>query len=167
MNIPRLILPLPPTDNNLRIPILKKCTAYYSKQLKMYVNFRPEIIKSEDYRNWEKLAEKAWSDWINQLKRDGYIIDEEQLDKPTDKIRHEYNYFLFKKSNNADDATYHKALADFLTGRLYKDDRFVKLNLVHSQVQVDKDNPRIEIDVMPIHHFKKQSSPKKIKVEQL
>jgi hypothetical protein len=153
MTIPRLILPLPPTDNNCRIPIINRG--------------KPELIKSKEYRDWGQKAELAWLQYIKQLQADGFVFDLNNLDEPSDKIRCEYNYYLFKKSNNADDQTYEKATKDFLSGKLYTDDRYVKLNLVHSQVEVDKNNPRIEIDIKPKLHYKQSKGVKKVKIEEV
>lgn len=152
LKIPYLVLPLPPTDNELRIPVLVKA--------KGRRGFAPQIIKSPEYRDWEEEAEKVWKEWVKMVLGDGIPVT---IDEPSDKIRFEYNYFLYKKSNNADDQNYEKSLRDFLSGKLYTDDRYVKLNLVHSRVEIDKENPRISLDVNPILHFK-NNIKKQIKV---
>ena len=123
-------LTLPPTDNSLRIPIINKKTR------------RPEIIKSEVYRDWEHFATIQWSKFCTKNKMS------RQEDKPTYERQHRYKVTIFMQSKRTDISNFTKAAKDWATDKLYTDDKWVDFH-IQLPVLIDSDNPRIEIDLDP------------------
>lgn len=115
----RIILPLPPTDNRLRV------SARYSGRL----------VNTSQYRSWLSKSEELWF-W-----KYSHCITPLQAD-----FAHQVKipYQLFLKDKRSDISNYEKATKDFLTKRLYDDDKWVSLDL-QLPVEIDKLNPRLEI----------------------
>lgn len=157
-----LTLPLPPTDNSTRIPILTSCAPYLAnvQGKKKMVNVRPQVINSQAYRDWKKEAEKAWQAFLTDLNTT--YCQDWQIDNANKYNQYEYSYQLFKADDRKDSQNFEKALRDFLSGRVYTDDRNVKLDL-QMPVEIDKLNPRIELNLEPQIY----STPKKIKIQQI
>ncbi len=124
----RLILPLPPTDNRLRIPA------------------RNRLIKSPEYREWGEQAHRHWLNWQRQNPNFKPY-------NPSKKEQMEFEYQVFLPNWKSDIFNYNKAIADFLGGnkdtpRLFLDDHYVSLSLV-LPVTVDAKHPRVEINPVP------------------
>jgi len=124
----KIILPIPPTDNSLRIPA------------------RGRLVKSKVYREWNENAEIYWLQWIRS--HPDFVPY-----APTKQRQMEFQYCLYLPSWRSDINNYVKALNDFLGGnkttpRLFEDDHFVSLRLI-LPVEVDRENPRVEICPYP------------------
>jgi Holliday junction resolvase RusA-like endonuclease len=122
-----IVLPLPPTDNRLRMPVLRGKKAF--------------IIKTNEYREWGEQAHRHWQNWKRQNPKF----------KPYDPKQNEqlqFTYRLFLPSWRTDIFNYNKAIADFLGGgetkRLFTDDHYISLHLL-LPVTVDKEHPRVEV----------------------
>ena len=156
-----LTLPLPPTDNNCRLPRVVKGKA--------------NMFPSKAYTEWKQLAELEWqvflsSAIINNRKDIRHQLtlvrcrslatqaDDEitpyllPLYRPDIRNQYCFDYRVYKDSDRTDNMNRGKPLQDFFHGKLYHDDRHVKLNLL-LPVSIDKANPRIEICLCPtIYH---------------
>ncbi len=124
-----LKVPLPPTDNNLRIPII--------------ANGRPKIISSTEYVKWKVKVDKIWLRFVYDLKVNGKRW---KLDNPTYEEQLTYKYKLYVDNKCKDIQNFEKALKDFMSKRVYKDDKWVKIDL-QLPVEVDPNNPRVEIEI--------------------
>lgn len=102
-----LILPLPPTDNNLR------SIATYLRPV--------QLVKTSVYRSWEKKATEAFLSW----QKDG---GDTFLD-PSYQNQIKIPYSLILSNKRSDISNYEKALKDFLSKKIYKDDKWIKLDL--------------------------------------
>lgn len=125
-----LILPLSPTDNRLKMPVIR--------------NRKPFLIKTTEYRDWDKKAAIEWELWQRQNPTF-------KPHEPSQSSQMQFNYSLFLPDWRTDISNYGKALSDFLGGnkkiaRLFTDDHYVYLCLT-LPVTVDKLNPRVEINV--------------------
>lgn len=127
-----LTLPLPPTDNTLKKPSI--------------LRGKPNLYPTQEYNLWKKQAEKAWLLFVLEVEKT--LGQHWQIDVPSKYNQYEYSYRLYKADDRKDSQNFEKALRDFLSGRVYVDDRHVKLDLV-MPVEIDKHNPRIEIDFCP------------------
>ena len=116
----KIVLPLPPTDNRRLI---------WSPRMKRF-------ISSKEYRNWVKRCDLIFSSKYKIL----------EMDDPTYGFQIQYVYKIFLPDKRTDIGNYSKAIKDFLKGRLYTDDHWVDLAL-DLPVQIDKENPRVEIYV--------------------
>lgn len=128
-----IVLPLPPTDNRLRMPVAR--------------GRKVSLIKTPEYRAWSESAAIDWEIW--QRDNPGF-----QPFTPDKNRQHEFTYQLFLKDWRTDIFNYNKAIADFLggnkeTARLFTDDHYVALRLI-LPVKVDKGNPRVEISPIPL-----------------
>jgi len=94
-----LTLPLPPTDNQLRIPV------------------RGRLIKSSEYRVWEAIAQNEW----RKFERFTNYVPLE----PSYNQQMKFIMVLHLATQRRDISNFTKALKDFLTGRLYKSDKWV------------------------------------------
>jgi Holliday junction resolvase RusA-like endonuclease len=122
----RIILPLPPTDNNLRLPKV--------------VKRRAQLCPTKDYLSWKKKALEEWNGYAASMKLPFY--------EPSFEQQLCFDYWLFKANNRTDSQNFEKALRDFLTGKLYTDDKHVVLRL-KMPVRVDKIRPRVELSLAP------------------
>ncbi len=139
LKIPTLILPLPPTDNRRLMPYI--------------IGRGPRLLPTSEFNAWKVKANMVWQAYKLQCYKDGIQLE---LVEPSLSMQYIYKYKLFKKDDRTDDQNFEKALKDFLEGRVYKDDRHVRLELV-GLVEIDKVNPRIEFDLVPhILSMKKQ-----------
>lgn len=138
-----LILPLPPTDNNCRLPRVVKGKA--------------NMFPSKAYTKWKQLAELEWQVFLSSAiinnRKDNeitpYLLP---LYKPDIRNQYCFDYRVYKDSDRTDNMNRGKPLQDFFHGKLYHDDRHVKLNLL-LPVSIDKTSPRIEICLCPtIYH---------------
>lgn len=132
-NLTTITLPIPPTDNRLKMPIIR--------------DRKPLLIKTSEYRDWDKKAQVHWRKW----QRENAAF---QPYEPTQGNQLEFAYSLFLPSWRTDIFNYNKAIADFLGGnktnaRLFTDDHYISLRLL-LPVKVDKLNPRIEIHPVPL-----------------
>jgi len=123
-----LILPLPPTDNRLRMPA------------------RGRLVKTPEYRQWVKDADVEWKLWRRSHPRFTPY-------RPCKSKQMEFQFYLHLPSWRTDLGNYTKALADFLGGnknekRLFTDDHYISMRLI-LPVETDKDNPRVEVCPFP------------------
>lgn len=118
-NTSLIVLPLPPTDNRLR-------TIGWGTY---------KLVKSPEYRRWEEKCAHIWNDKYNFVS----FITTPSYDN---QIKICYRVFLDNKRK--DIGNFEKALKDFLSKRLYPDDKWVVMDLL-LPVTMDKENPRIEI----------------------
>ena len=129
----KITLPLPPTDNRLRMPVKRGKNA--------------QLVKTSEYRQWGQDAAIAWEEWAR-------LNDWRLLYLPTEEQQLEFKYQLFLPNRRTDIGNYTKAIADFLGGnkteaqRLFSDDHWIVLRLA-APVTLDKANPRVEIDPVP------------------
>ena len=126
-----LTLPLPPTDNNLRVPTARGGKA--------------GMVKSKVYRDLEQQADIAWTNHGLYNK----IMIFWQPDKPTFEAQHVYQIKIFMASKRTDISNFTKALKDWCKGNVYTEDKWVDFH-IQMPVQIDKDNPRVEIFLEPI-----------------
>ncbi len=126
-----LTLPLPPTDNNLRIPTARGGKA--------------GMVKSKVYRYWENQCHCEWFKFQEKL------LDNQkwQLDVPTFERQHVYQIKIFMASKRTDISNFTKALKDWCKGNVYTEDKWVDFH-IQMPVQIDKDNPRVEIFLEPL-----------------
>jgi len=104
-----LILPLPPSNNQLRIPTNRG--GFVS------------LIKSQECRDWEEICGVKWLEYSRANR--GFW----SKDTPTKTLQFKYNMEIFLKDYRKDISNFEKAILDFLKGKLFTDDHFVKLNL--------------------------------------
>lgn len=124
---PPLVLPLPPTDNRLRMPV----------KFKGHVR----LILTPEYRDWKKELELIWLQWA-----------EENRDFKPYKVSANFflcfGYKIFLGSWAKDAQNHEKAMRDGLEGMLYTNDRYVYIQAV-GKPEIDKLNPRIVLDPNP------------------
>ena len=121
-----LTLPIPPSNNQLRIPINR--------------GNHPELIKSQSYRDWETLAHYKFVSFRNKF---GVVIDTASYN-----LQYQYKVRIFVKDKRKDISNFDKAILDFMKGRVFTDDKWVSLS-IQMPVLVDSKNPRVEIDLNP------------------
>ena len=126
-----ITLPLPPSKNNLR----------YSNH-----------TKTAQYRKFESQSDMIWI-------RDGF--NSHSLLNPTYDNQMLFDIRIYLKDLRSDPENYFEALRDWLKGKLYSDDKWVFFQIVNLPLEVDKHNPRIEINLSP----RIFSKPKQIKVQ--
>jgi len=114
------------------------------------------IIKKEA-KAWYELSALKAKEWVNQT---GWEIPLKDQQVVMD------IWYFFKDERHADAGNYHKALGDFHHGIIVEDDR--KLLWRDQDIEIDKDNPRIELDfriaglkVIPIKVNKKTNKQNK------
>ena len=114
-----ITLPLPPTDNRRLI----------------FARYQGRMVSSTEYRRWFENCEIKW------------IVEYRDLKplKPSFENQITIPYKLYQKDKRSDIQNYEKSLKDFLSKRLYSDDKYIKLDLI-LPVTIDKANPRVEID---------------------
>lgn len=121
---------LPPTDNQCRLPRI--------------VKGKPAMFPTKDYTDWKDKAKQEWNDFVDVcLKGATFPLYEPALNNQLS-----FDYRLFKDSDRTDNMNRTKPLTDFFHGKLFNDDRHVKLNLL-LPVKIDKINPRIEVCLIP------------------
>lgn len=128
----KLVLPLPPTDNRLRMPVKRGRIV--------------QLIKTNEYRDWGEQAHRHWQNWLSQHPRFTPY-------SPTKTEQLEFEYQLFLPNWRCDIFNFNKAIADFLGGnkeqpRLFADDHFIALRLL-LPVEVDAKYPRLELNPLP------------------
>ena len=92
------------------------------------------IVKPEA-KVWYELAAWKAKEWVNQT---GWKIPPKEMRVVMD------IWYFFKDNAHGDAGNYHKALGDFHHGIIVEDDK----NLLwrDQNIQIDPDNPRIELD---------------------
>ena len=100
-NMKKLILPLPPTDNQLRMPCIRKRRAI--------------LVPTPAYCDWKEKCK----DLCQNLPYYEPSLESQLL----------FQYWLYKPNDRSDSQNYEKALRDLLTGKLYKDDKHIILSL--------------------------------------
>jgi len=125
-----LTLPLPPTDNQLRIPVRRGRSG--------------QLIKSQIYRAWEHKAQIAWRqhcEWRNFCGI-GFIY------APTYEKQLQFKYELHLSDKRKDCSNFTKALQDFLKGKLWTDDKWVSLSLITPVVVVKGQEETVDIHMV-------------------
>jgi Holliday junction resolvase RusA-like endonuclease len=89
---------------------------------------------------WKRKAEDEWEVYAKSVSLPFF--------EPTFNTQYCFQYWLFKANNRTDSQNFEKALRDFLTGKLYTDDKHVVIRL-KLPVRVDRDRPRIELELTP------------------
>jgi Holliday junction resolvase RusA-like endonuclease len=103
-----LIIPLPPTDNQLRIPS------------------RGRLVKSKAYRDWETCADIYFNKFKKELKLNNKYI---KLDEPSYEAQYRYKIKLNLSDKRKDISNFSKALKDWLKGKIYIEDKWVDLEI--------------------------------------
>jgi len=139
-----VILPLPPTDNNLRLP--KRGKGRFA-----------QMYQTSVYTQWKEIAGYIWDEFASFNKLSCPVF------APCLEEQFSFTYKLFKASDRADSQNFEKALRDFLSGRLYTDDRHVVLSL-EMPVALDPSDPRIELCLTPTRFiYQRPAKPPKDK----
>lgn len=123
----KLTLPLPPTDNQLRIPVQRGRSV--------------QLVKSPAYRAWEHAAGAVWCEYT------GFWDDRQCgfMYVPTYEKQLQLKYELHLADKRKDCSNFTKALHDFLKGRLWTDDKWVSLSLITPVVVVKGQEETVDI----------------------
>lgn len=125
---PPLVLPLPPTDNYLRMPVVFRG--------------RASLILTKEYRAWKKQLEVLWLQWTR-------ANSDFQLYKVSADFFLKFEYQIFLASWTKDAQNHEKALRDGLEGLLFVNDRYVYIQ-AQGRPEIDKKDPRIVLDPNPV-----------------
>jgi Holliday junction resolvase RusA-like endonuclease len=121
----KIILPLPPSDNERLI------IAWNQRRM----------IASKKYRDYKKIVEKIVFPLImEQYRVVGTVFN------PTFENQLTINIKFYLKDKRRDATDMLKCLLDALKDILYPDDKWV-VPLIHYPYFIDKDNPRLEITI--------------------
>ena len=124
---PAVVLPLPPTDNRLRMPVR------FGKGSR--------LVLTKDYRAWKEDLEITWLQWAGENRRF-------RPHKGSSKKFLLFQYQIFLPSWQSDAQNYEKALRDGLEGYLFENDRYVYIQAVAAPV-IDKYNARVVLNPNP------------------
>lgn len=113
-------LPIPPTDNQLRIPV------------------RGRLIKSAEYRAWEELATYTIGSGLPK-----------EMYHPTYERQMRFNIALCLADKRRDISNFTKACKDYLTGRLWDSDKWVDLHIELPVLVVSGRYEEIVVDTTP------------------
>ena len=131
---PFITLPLPPTDNSLKIPVIRHKRGGKS---------HPYLVSTSAYKNYKKAFKVDWEIWHRQN-------PDFKLYEPNKDCFLAFTFTVYMKTWQTDAQNYCKALRDVLSGNLYKDDRYTYvLPTLNCPPQIDKNNPRIILDPNP------------------
>lgn len=117
-------LPLPPTDNRRLMP-----------------NRQGRLILTTEYRKWKLTSEDLFYEQRSGLFKKNAPVP---FFEPSYDDQLCIDYSLTLPDKRTDIGNYEKALKDFYKGKIYKDDKWVKFNLI-LPVKVDKENPNATI----------------------
>ena len=81
------------------------------------------MFEPAEYTNWKAICEVKWLQYSRANR--GFW----SKDTPTKTLQFQYNMEIFLKDYRKDISNFEKAILDFLKGKLFTDDHFVKLNL--------------------------------------
>jgi Holliday junction resolvase RusA-like endonuclease len=132
-----IALPLPPTDNFLRQPVIRAGRSRASSALNIrssYGRQHVEMILTGQYRKWKEKCSRKWDKSYMHI----------PMLYPTYENQISIKYKIIMDSKRKDISNFEKAIKDFLSKRLYPDDKWVKMDLI-LPVTVDKDKAGIEI----------------------
>ena len=132
----RIKLPLPPTDNQ------------------RLILSRGRLVSSPKYRKWVKEAEAAWNYEVKKIKQEKGI--DIPLIEPTYEKQAKFEIAITLPDKKTDFSNYVKAIKDFFTGKLYKDDKWVNMSVL-DPVKVDRLEAGFEIFIW----IEKQEKPGK------
>ena len=117
-----------------------KVTDYAVTSNHMYIPIKSKkrgamLIKKDEVKAWYELSAWKAKEWVNQT---GWQIPPKEMLVIMD------IWYFFKDNTHGDAGNYHKALGDFHHGIVVEDDK--SLLWRDQDIQIDRENPRIELD---------------------
>lgn len=117
----KLILNLPPTDNRLFMTTRNRTK-----------------VKTQKYRDWSTLVLLTS---FRKFKKDNPAF---KILEPSYENQLEIKAYIYLKDKRSDMTNYIKAVKDVMTGTIYKDDKWVVLN-IQIPAKIDSVYPRMEL----------------------